>query len=52
MVDARLNTLYLVWGKNSPSERNMMLFRACTTIKLSMPPPGNILNFFKLKFLN
>nr|CAD2202601.1 unnamed protein product [Meloidogyne enterolobii] len=40
MVDARLNTLYLVWGKNNPTERNMMLFRACTAIKLAIPPPA------------
>jgi len=41
MVDARLNTLYLVWGKNNPTERSMMLFRACAAIKLAIPPPGN-----------
>jgi hypothetical protein len=40
MIDSCLNTLYLVWTKNNPSEQNLMLFRACTAIKLAMPPPG------------
>ncbi|KAF7640376.1 hypothetical protein Mgra_00000197 [Meloidogyne graminicola] len=40
MVDSRFNTLYLIWNKNKPNERSLMLFRACTAIKLSMPPPA------------
>jgi hypothetical protein len=43
MTDARLNTFYLVWTpqqQKSHQEQEVLLFRACTAIKLANPPPG------------